>query len=322
MPYIIGIDGGGTKTTCAFQRVENYNHLMRCQSIIVGDGTNVLTVGVETMKKRLHSLINEGLKVHDIQPSEVIGICAGIAGTRLEKDRLSVVLELKQIAKELHLHEDIGITVKSDLLIALRGAMHPENQEGILVISGTGSNAIGLSRNGDLAFNGGWGHILGDEGSGYSIGLQALSAVCKAYDCRESPTQLTGMILARLQLATEHDLVQYIYRDVPNKQVIASLARLVIESSIELDPVAVNILKEAGNELVDLVRGLRRKSDAFHELTPVTVAGSIFMYSDIVRNQFMEGLKVHRLGCYQPAFADPVNGAVIVAMEAITKQHL
>ncbi|OCT12921.1 hypothetical protein A8709_21590 [Paenibacillus pectinilyticus] len=322
MPYIIGIDGGGTQTTCAFQKVEEYDPLSKPQrEVSVGAGTNVLTVGMETMKARLHDLIQKGLILHGIHSREVIGICAGLAGTRLEENRLVVEQVLEQIARELNLHEDIIITVKSDLYVALRGAMQPEHREGILVISGTGSNAIGLSRAGKLVFNGGWGHILGDEGSGYAIGLQALKVICKAYDRRESPTQLTGIILASLKLASEDELIHYIYGGAPNKQEIARLARLVIDASRQLDPVAVRILNEAGNELVELVRGLRSKSDDFDEATPVTVAGSILTYSDIVRNQFIEGLNVHRLGRYEPPFAEPVDGAVKVAMEAITKQN-
>ncbi|GGA13905.1 N-acetylmuramic acid/N-acetylglucosamine kinase [Paenibacillus marchantiophytorum] len=320
MPYVIGIDGGGTKTICAFQEVESYDPLAKPhREGDVGEGTNPLTVGIEMMRARLHHLIHHGLRARGIHPGEVIGICAGIAGTRVEANRLSVLRELEQIGHHLHVNENTIYTVKSDLYVALQGALHPKDEAGVLVISGTGSNAIGMSEDGQLFYNGGWGHLLGDEGSGYAIGLQALNAVCKAYDHRELPTLLTGMILATLKLASEQELIHYIYRDVKNKNEIASLAKLVIEASVESDPVALKILNDAGDKLVDLVRGLRSKSASLDEATPVMVAGSIFTYSDIVKNRFIAGLDVHKLGRYQASFAEPVDGAVQAAMETISE---
>ncbi|OPH56369.1 hypothetical protein BC351_28140 [Paenibacillus ferrarius] len=320
MPYVIGIDGGGTKTTCVFQKVEEYDPFLKPQrEVNIGEGTNPLSVGFEQMTDRLHQLVQYGLEAQGILPGDVVGLCAGIAGTRLEANRLMVEHELKQLGQQLHLHPDAFYEVKSDLYVALRGAMQPADKEGILVICGTGSNAIGVSQAGHLIYNGGWGHILGDEGSGYSIGLQALKAVCKAYDRREYPTELTGMVLDALKLASEQELIHYIYREGKSKKEIASLARLVIEASTHSDRVAVAILSEAGDELVELVRGLMRKSASLHEAIPVTVAGSIFTYSDIIKNRFVEGLSVHRAGQYQPPYADPVEGAIKVAMEAISK---
>ncbi|NEW04919.1 ATPase [Paenibacillus sp. SYP-B3998] len=318
MPYVLGIDGGGTQTSCAFQRIDDDERgVQQTTSALIGEGSNPLSVGFDTMKHRIRALIKQAMIVHDIQPSDILGVCAGIAGTRLETNRISVECELKQIGHDLKFHEEVVYNVKSDLYIALRGAMHPTDQEGTLVISGTGSNAIRLSKQGQLFTNGGWGHLLGDEGSGYHIGLEALKTVCRVSDLREGPTQLTPMVLEALKLSSEHDLITYMYQVKPEKKDIASLAKLVIEASRQSDASAVRILQEAGDHLVELVKGLQRKSEGFHEETPITVSGSIFTYSEVVKRRFKEGLRTHKLGNYQEPYGDPVYGALRVAVDAL-----
>ena len=84
---------------------------------------------------------------------------------------------------------------------------------GIALISGTGSIVFGRSPHGEMARAGGWGHILGDEGSGYAIGVEALRAVMRAFDGRGPATALTDAVLLHWSLKTPPDLVGRVYRD-------------------------------------------------------------------------------------------------------------
>ncbi|WP_231571686.1 N-acetylglucosamine kinase [Gordoniibacillus kamchatkensis] len=317
---MIAIDGGGTKTSCVFQPVDGAGRKLpdACGTPLVGEGTNPLAVGFDTMAERLRHLISHGMSACGIRAGEICAVSAGIAGTRNDDARATALQTLRQIGKELGMPENVSITVNTDLYIALRGAMRANAAEGILVISGTGSNAIGISQ-GAIVTNGGWGHRLGDEGSGYHIGLEALKSVCRVFDRREAPAPLAGMIMETLRIAREQDIIAYMYQPGPTKQQVAELAKTVIEASRRADPAAVRILHAAADALVELVAGLFRKSGSFGSDTPVSVAGSIFTYSDEVRNRFTEGLRHRQLGRFEEPFGNPLDGAVAVALEAL--QH-
>ncbi|KRF42948.1 N-acetylglucosamine kinase [Paenibacillus sp. Soil787] len=318
MPYVIGIDGGGTKTSCAIQYIELDGRVVSRERGITffGEATNPQSVGWDTMICRLKDLISQAIQASDILPGEIIGICAGIAGARLEADRIRIEQSLQQIAGELKLSKEAVYSVTTDLYIALRGMLDSKQSQGILVIAGTGSNAIGLS-DGVLYKSGGWGHVLGDEGSGYAIGLEALRAVCRAYDYREAPTELSHMVLKALKISGESELISYMYPALPPKNEIASIAKLVIEASHRSDQTAIRILQKAADDLAELVRSLFLKSREFDVHTPVFVTGSVFVHSELLRERFAQHLKKEGLGHVQLSRGDSLDGALTVARELL-----
>ncbi|WP_176222283.1 N-acetylglucosamine kinase [Tuberibacillus sp. Marseille-P3662] len=199
MAYIIGIDGGGTKTTALFSWCESDLGYQSLNQRVVGEAINPQLIGFAEMKGRLKRLIQKGMDTFSIPPEQVIGMSVGLAGVRHEEDHQKVQEKLRDIVLELKLSENIIFSSFSDVYVALRGSLKPNDEAGILVISGTGSNAIGLTNNGEIYRSGGWGHILGDEGSGYQIGLRALNKICRAYDLRDQPTLLSAMIINQLE---------------------------------------------------------------------------------------------------------------------------
>ncbi len=323
MPFVIGIDGGGTKTACAFQAMgpDGQTPQRGWSATVTGEATNPLVVGFETMRDRLKRLIRQGMSEGGIVPRDIAAICAGLAGARLEADRLRMERELRRIGSDLGLPDGTAYTVTTDLDIALRGALPADAEQGILVISGTGSNALGLA-GGKLFRSGGWGHLLGDEGSGYALGLEALKLICRASDRREPPTQLTDAVLTALGFSGETDLIAYMYRAQPPKDEIARIAKLVIEAARRSDQAAIRLLRQAADDLIDLVRGLHRMADAFGAETPVVVAGSILTYADPVRDRFAEQLREEGLGRLQPSQGGPLDGALAVACRSIAYPKL
>lgn len=318
MSYVVGIDGGGSKTTCQFSPVDRPS--VSSDSPVwrvTGKGTNPQIVGYQEMKLRLKEIIAEGMETFSIDPADISAVCFGLAGVRQGHDVNNTMKKAREIFEELKFNENTVHFICSDAYIALRGALDPNAKEGILVVSGTGSNAIGLSKRSDIFSSGGWGCLLGDEGSGYRIALDALQSVCRAYDRRGKRTMLTEMVLDALELKDVQDLVSLSYEQDTEKLDIARLAKEVIRASEEQDEVAIEILKNAATELALHVRSLFRQCADFHEQTPVTTAGSIFHHSDIVRTQFIDYIKTHDLGCYQAPYSDPVSGAVLVAGEAL-----
>jgi len=311
--YVIGIDGGGTKTACLIRCLDTANEWR----FVLHEGSNPLSVGFKAMHDRLQAAIRQALETYAIPANEVAAVCAGLAGVRLEEDRARAEAELRQVGLALHIPESTAYSVTTDLAVALRGAMHPGDRGGILVIAGTGSNAIGVTAKGEWFRSGGWGHILGDEGSGYAIGLKALQAVCKAYDKRGPQTALTRLVTEALHLKDAQQLISFIYREKPDKDVIAAVAKQVMEAHKQSDGAAMRIMEEAADDLAQHVRSLFDQSGEFTESTSVMTTGSIFEYAPFIKDRFTARLQSEGLGRHRPAYGDAAQGAAALALETL-----
>ena len=140
------------------------------------------------------------------------------------------------------------VLVVNDALIALTAGAR--DAPAIVIIAGTGSIAYGRNATGEAARAGGWGHMIGDEGSGYWIGREALSAVMRASDGRGPATRLTAAILAQLNLNDESRLPRIVYdREVP-RVTVAAMGPIVQDAADQGDAVARRILERAADELV------------------------------------------------------------------------
>lgn len=168
-------------------------------------------------------------------------ICLGLAGVDRPED-LAVVWEG---ATQRWPADRITIVNDAQLVLA---AGTPDGW-GVALIAGTGSIAYGRSPTGSLARAGGWGYILGDEGSGYAVGLAALRAVVRATDRRGAETGLTAAILAEWALPSAESLIQRVYVDGLAPAVIAHLAPVVVRLAATGDQVSRSIIDDACGEL-------------------------------------------------------------------------
>src|SRR6476646_8141875 len=178
--HVLGIDAGGTKTVC----------LLADQSGSIvsegrGAGANLQSSGELAVEKVLHEVMETAIGDRAITPS---AICLGIAGVDRENDERTVRAIMRRIGYKAR------VLVVNDALIALVAGA--EDSPGIVVIAGTGSIVYGRNGAGEAARAGGWGHMIGDEGSGYWIGREALAAVMRAADGRGPESGLAGEILA------------------------------------------------------------------------------------------------------------------------------
>jgi glucosamine kinase len=158
-------------------------------------------------------------------------VWAGLAGAGREDSRSAVQAALRGTAVAAH------VRVGTDVEAAFHHAF--PSGPGILLVAGTGSMAHGRSEGGREARTGGWGPLLGDEGSGYSIALEALRSVVRARDGRGPETALTALLLGELGLAAEEALVSWSAE--ASKGQVAALAPTVIRAALGGDPVALDI---------------------------------------------------------------------------------
>lgn len=259
-PYVIGIDAGGTKTVCYLADGGG-----RVIAESRGGGGNLHAVGELELEKSLHTLMAAAIGDRDVVPA---AICLGIAGVDRPDDAAVVDAIMRRIGFKAR------IAIANDALIALvAGAEH---QPGVVIVAGTGSIAYGRNARGVAARAGGWGYVLGDEGSGYWIGRLALRAVVRQADGRGPVTALTPRILEHFQVGKPYQLVHQIYAENLRPSSIAAVAHHVQAARDEGDEVAAGILDQGARELVASAASVVRQLDMADEPFVFVLAGGMF----------------------------------------------
>ena len=202
----------------------------------------------------------------------------------------------------------VAVVLSSDHEIALTGA-HGERR-GVLVLSGTGSLACGANSAGDYVKVGGWGYLLGDEGSGYWLGMEGLQAVVRAADGRDTPTGLTDALLGRLGLPDAQALISWLYRSpAPRNAEAAALAALVLEQAANGDAAAGRIVEAAARELALACRAVMQRLN--REPLPTAFAGGLLSEPNPLSLKLCDLLGLETLP--SPLYS-PVMGAAILAL--------
>jgi N-acetylglucosamine kinase-like BadF-type ATPase len=260
MTFVLGIDAGGTKTVCqlADEQGEVLAEARR-------GGANLQASGELEVEKVLHQVMEEAIGDHDVRPA---AICLGIAGVDRPDDARVVDAIMKRIGYKAR------ILVVNDALVALEAGA--PGQPGVVVIAGTGSIAYGRNLQNEAARAGGWGYMLGDEGSGYWIGRAALRAVLREADRRGPATLLTKLLLNYYGVARAQDVIHHVYQGALRPAAIASLAQCVQAAFSDGDPVALGILRGAANELESAALSVARRLDIIGTEFPFLLSGGIF----------------------------------------------
>jgi glucosamine kinase len=297
--HVLGIDAGGTKTVCL---------LADDRGMIVsegrGPGANLHVAGELGVEKVLHELMEQAIGDRGITPA---AICLGIAGVDRDVEEQTVRAIMRRIGQRSR------VVVVNDALIALVAGA--KDAPGIVIIAGTGSIAYGRSQNGDAARAGGWGHMLGDEGSGYWIGREALGAVMRAADGRGPATALSADVLAHFSISDLSQLPRIVYDDEQPRTSVAALGPLVQHASMRGDAVASRILERAADELVlaatSVATRLAMRGDAF----TVFLAGGVFRVVPWLADELPRRLVEVAPRCQvQRLDEEPAVGAVWLAL--------
>ena len=258
--HVLGIDAGGTKTVCLLADERG--------AVVAegrGRGANLHAAGELEVEKVLHEVMEDAIGDRDITPA---AICLGIAGVDRDDEARTVRAIMRRIG-----HKSRVLVVNDALIALVAGA---QDAPGIVIIAGTGSIAYGRNAAGEAARAGGWGHMIGDEGSGYWIGREAMAAVMRAADGRGPSTRLSNDILAHFSVSDVSRLPRIVYeREVPRMR-IAALGPIVEGAVGEGDAVAMRILERAVDELVlgalSVATRLEMRGDAF----TFYLAGGVF----------------------------------------------
>ena len=243
--YLIGLDGGGTKTKCVLTDF-NFNPLYECQ----GGPSNFLIIGTQPVSETILSLILESLTHLKISPDSIASILIGTTGAGRENDANKLKNDFIEYTKAKGFSFN-SFNVDSDARIAIEGAF--SGGPGSLLIAGTGSVVFGKDRNHKIHRVGGFGRLIGDEGSGNTIGRRGLNQVAKEFDERGDKTLLTKILLRDFGINDSAQLITEVYR---NNFDLASFAPKVIEAAQNGDACANRILEEESDELLSHVKSI------------------------------------------------------------------
>jgi N-acetylglucosamine kinase-like BadF-type ATPase len=256
---VLGIDAGGTKTVCLLADEDG-----RVRASARGPGANLAVLGELEVEKVLYDVMEQALGSQSDEPAV---ICLGIAGVDREEDAAIIRGIMRRIG-----HKAPALVV-NDALIALEAGAGAG--PGIVIIAGTGSICYGRNDRGQAARAGGWGPMLADEGSGWWIGQRTVRAVMRQFDGRGPATALTPRVLAHFEVVEPQELVHEIYyRD--QRKLMISLGGEVEAAATEGDPVARQIVSEAGAELVTAAQSVAERLELRGVQFPLVLAGSIF----------------------------------------------
>ena len=303
MIHVLGIDAGGTKTVCQLAD-GNGNVIAEARS----SGANLQAVGELQVEKVLHEVMEEAIGERDVIPA---AICLGIAGVDRPDDAAVVRGIMKRIGYKAR------VLVVNDALVALEAGA--PGQPGVVIISGTGSISYGRNADGVAARSGGWGYVLGDEGSGYWIGRAALRAVLRAEDRRGQATALTRLLLAHFGVDRPQGLIHAVYHSNLKPSAIGSLAQCVHQAYTAGDEVAVGILRGAANELESSAMSVARRLNLIGQSFAFILAGGIFKAVPWLKDELSRRLPVLAPGSSVRLLeVEPAAGAIRLALQEVS----
>jgi glucosamine kinase len=295
----LGIDGGGTKTTCA---VGDAHSVL---GTATSGGSNVTRVGDAPAREALLAAVHEACAVAGVDPQRIDSSCVGLSGA----GRPEVRDALARMMNEM-----VGgrVLVVSDIETAMEAAFGGD--AGLITIAGTGSIAYGRNKRGQTARAGGWGLAISDEGSGQWVGRTAVSAVLGANDAEKNPP-LLETILKAWKLATLDNLVRSANASPPPD--FASLFPLVLAAAESGDLLARSVLTRAGTELAGLARSVLGRLFVGAGSVPVAMVGGVFRQSALVREVFYNKVTSEFPQANVDAtVVEPVRGALELARKA------
>ena len=340
---VLGIDGGGTKTACVLLAPDGRT-IARSES----HASNYHAVGAEVAQANIRLAIEQTLQQaieHQDQcaPSEleICGIGLGLAGVASREDVAVVRGWVAEYIAEaiggcrwtFHEGDHARVYIDHDCAIALTGGValvdrrrdDPPTSKinadgiGIAAIAGTGSIVFGRDATGETARVGGWGYLLGDEGSGYDLARRGLQAALYAADGRGETTALLEEFQRHFHARSPRDLAMAVYRQRLPVRDLAALSAIVDRVAVAGDRVAHRIIEQGATEIAIAIRACAHQlcfaSD--HRFEIVTIGG-VWQSGAGFRDRVIEAVRSEfaEASVIWPR-SSPAQGAALTVLRAI-----
>jgi N-acetylglucosamine kinase len=286
--------------------------------------SNYQTIGIAAAQKEIQSAINQAAitALKYTNTINVIGICLGLAGVSRPEDMevvKGIVIHLQSSKYMMPITwklQPSHIVICHDALIALMGGVG--DSVGIVVAAGSGSIVFGRNHQGYSKRVGGWGYILGDEGSAYKIAVAGMQAALKAYDGCGISTSLVENFQQDLGLERIENLIEVIYRRGWGVKEIAALAPIVDRAAVAGDKVANDIIDQAMTELVIATSTVIERIFDSNQVVKVVTTGSVWVGKCGLRERFINSI-AHQYPLVKVIYPqnEPAYGAGLLALKAL-----
>ena len=305
MTYVIGVDGGGSKTFCLAVRLDG---------TITGFGKagpgSYEVVGIEKAKENILQSVEEALTWSHASKEDVEVGCFALAGADFYPEDFEMLTAAMQ---------DLGVAkkvlIKSDAIAGLRAGAG--RTYGVVIIMGSGFNGAGIGKDGREIRYFAEGHIFGDMGGGGSIARDAMFHAFRAYDGRGKPTVLMQRVLEHFEAGDMEQLARLLFYHRESWKKIPSLCPTVFEAACEGDEVASEIIHKYGEEAGISANAIIRRLGLEKEEFEVVLAGSVFkgkgsLMLDTARDIILAVAPKAKV--ITPRY-EPVVGALMLALE-------
>lgn len=297
MNYLIGIDGGGTKTAYILGDTEGH-----CLQRLTGETISYNSLGIEPAIERLKAHISQLLAVQGACWEEIAGVVAGIPcyGENRELDAAykTRFYETFEGAKVVHLVNDVEVGYYGSL----------DGVPGIHLVSGTGSIAFGMDEAGSTARAGGWSEHFGDEGSCYWLGMHCMRLFTKESDGRVAAGALLDVVRAHFGTNDDFEIANRFTELLASRKEVGQLQRLLAEAARRDDEAAKRLYSDTAQELFDLAAAIKKQLHFTGTPVKVALSGGILHVADLFLEALKQKLEAEGMTMV-PAQLEPVMGA-------------
>ena len=302
--YVIGVDGGGTKTITALANFEG-----EILKQIRSGPSNLRNLGIESAIDSIAFGISEA--IDGIKKENIAFVVVGLAAVDEEfKDKKEGI---KKMLSEKTGIPGLKIGIVSDQLVAFKSGT--DEEKGVVLISGTGAVCHGWWK-GQEAKTSGWGW-LNDEGSGFWIGQRAFQAIFRALDGRGKDTKISDLIFKQFEVANKEELMAKIYQNENLPRAISLMSIAVDEAEQKGDKIAGEILSSAAKELSESAVCVIKKLDIEKENFPLVLVGKMFISKIVLEEAKKEVKKIAPHTEFIRPKQETVVGAIKLAIKKL-----
>ena len=323
---VLGVDGGGSKTMAWIANVLPSNGPCRVELQVLGRGvagpSNPRSVGFEVAFANLDLAVSAALEQAAIDSTSIAVACLGLAGAgRIEEqNQVRAWSDARRLAKHTMVVDDVEpLRLAASYEQQHSPSAAPSNwEQSVTLVVGTGSIACGRNGENRSARVGGWGYLLGDEGSGFAIGLAGLQAICHSHDRGETSTAFQAELLKELGLNKPTELIAFIYQSPLPRTQVAALSDIVIKHA-DFDPFASKILGDSIEAMVGLVTTTTRRLDLTHLNYSLALSGGILSNHPTIIARLVIALESGQLAPKAVhLIREPVHGPLLMATQLIS----
>jgi N-acetylglucosamine kinase-like BadF-type ATPase len=271
--YVIGMDGGGTKTAVVVSDRSNHILLEFEGGAINYNGGNKAIID-SNLQNIVQTILEKGFEIENCA-----AICIGAAGVSNPVVREQILAIIRKCGYQG------PVKIVGDDETAFAGAL--DKPYGMILIAGTGSICYGKDAKGNTYRTGGYGHLIDDVGSGYAVARDILSCVVQAHDGRIEPTILTQLVYEYLKINSIAELITFVYQPGRNKKEIAALSVLIEKACDQKDQSAMKIVRKCAEELVTLVVPIIPK---LGDDICLAVTGSLLLKNEEIYTEFIRSM--------------------------------